>query len=78
MVKILVVFLSASAELQSLVLALEQVSMRVNRTEPVGWVKSLARLYPRGQPRVSDFAHAERAEHVRLPTLQIELDRNPL
>ena len=44
----------------------------------VGWAKSLVTTYPRGQPRVSDFAHAERAEQARLPTLQIVLGCNPL
>jgi hypothetical protein len=32
-------------------------------------------LYPRGQPRTSDFAHAESAEHARLPTLRIGFER---
>src|SRR5262249_30419508 len=34
-------------------------------SEAVGWAKSLATLSPRGQPRVSDFAHADRPVQSR-------------
>jgi hypothetical protein len=50
--------------------------MGLNRTLSGG--QNRFTLYPRGQPRVSDFAHAVSADHARLPTLQIELERNPL
>src|SRR5262249_25022649 len=51
----------------------EQVSMTLNLTRSVGWAKSPATLSPRCQPRISDFAHADSAEHARLPTLRASM-----
>src|SRR5262245_53379009 len=50
-------------------------SLRLNRTPFVGWAKSLTVLCPRGQPRASDFAHAESVDRaVAHPTDRIRAE----